>query len=94
MNLDGTVEMCLKHPGYDVDVKVMSDIRRFVETWRGFRSLRREIAASAIRFEGPSVLRRAFPGWLLLSALSTFPRCRDGEERSLASTRKRASSVA
>ena len=73
--------MCLKHPGFEVDVKVMSDIRRFVEAWRGFRSMRDEIAAGAIRLEGSSNLRRAFPDWLLLSALSPFPRRRPGDEQ-------------
>ncbi|MFP3921296.1 MAG: winged helix-turn-helix transcriptional regulator [Dichotomicrobium sp.] len=81
---DGTVDMCLKHPGYETDVKVMADIRRFVEAWRGFRSLRQEIANGAIRLEGPSSLTRAFPDWLLLSALAPFPRRRRGEEQALA----------
>lgn len=83
INTDGKVDMCLKHPGYDVDIKVMSEIRRFVETWRGFRSLRQEIATGAIRLEGPVKLKRAFPDWLLLSALSPYPRCRSGTEQSL-----------
>lgn len=83
INTDGKVEMCLKHPGFEIDVKVMSDIRRFVEAWRGFRSMRDEIAQGAIRLEGPSTLRRAFPDWLLLSALSQFPRQRSGGERTL-----------
>ena len=66
MNTDGTVEMCLKHPGFEVDLKVMSDLRRFVEAWRGIRSLRQEIAAGKIRLEGPSNLKRDFPEWMLL----------------------------
>ena len=84
VNEDGTVEMCLKHPGYEVDVKVMSDLRRFIEAWRGLRSLRREIAAGHIRVEGPSDKVRAFPDWLLLSMLSSYERRRPGAERELA----------
>lgn len=86
MNTDGVAEMCLKHPGFEVDLKVMADLRRFVEAWRGFRSLRDEIAAGAIRLEGASALKRALPDWLLLSALSPYPRCRPGAEQELAAS--------
>ncbi len=87
---ESNVEMCLKHPGFEVDVKVMSDIRRFVEAWRGFRSMRDEIAKGVIRLEGPTRLKRAFPDWLLLSALSPFPRRRPGDERELVGKAKSA----
>jgi DNA-binding HxlR family transcriptional regulator len=80
----GVVDMCLKHPGYEVDIKVMSDLRRFVEAWRGFRSMRREIATGKIRIEGPSKLARALPDWLLLSSLAPHHRLRTGRERTLA----------
>lgn len=89
VNTDGVVDMCLKHPGFDVDLKVMSDLRLFVEAWRGFRSLRQEIAAGTVRLEGPSRLRRAFPDWLLLSALASYPRCRSGAELELAAKTSR-----
>jgi DNA-binding HxlR family transcriptional regulator len=84
VNTEGVVEMCLKHPGFEVDLRVMADLRRFVEAWRGFRSLREEIGAGAIRLEGPSELRRALPDWLQLSALAPYPRCRPGAEQDLA----------
>ncbi len=84
VNTDGNVDMCLKHPGFEVDVAVSADLRRFIEAWRGFRPLRAEIASGRIRVDGPSAHVRAFPEWLKLSALAVYPRCRDGEERSLA----------
>ncbi len=80
---DGVVDMCLKHPGYEVDIKVEADIRRFVEAGRGFRSLRQEIARSAIHVEGPTDLKRALPDWLMLSALSSYPRRRSGSEKQI-----------
>lgn len=86
INTDGVVDMCLKHPGYEVDITVSADLRRFVEAWRGFRSLRREIASGAIEVEGPSRYVRAFPDWLLLSALASHQRCRDGAEKALTAT--------
>lgn len=90
VNTDGVVEMCLKHPGYEVDLTVFSDLRRFVETWRGFRPLRDEIATGRIRLEGPSHLRRAFPKWLRLHVLAGHPRSRAGPERDLAAGGERS----
>lgn len=81
VNNDGAVDMCLKHPGFDTDLVVRADIRRFVEAWRGIRDLRAEIRGGAIQLEGPARLRRALPTWLQLSALAKFPRLREGKER-------------
>jgi len=78
----GTVDMCVKPPGYEPDVVVSSDIRRFVECWRGFRSLRQEIRAGQIRVRGEAKRCQAFPDWLLLSALAG-ERLRSGRERQL-----------
>ena len=81
---DGAVDMCLKDPGYEVSLKVEADLRLFVETWRGFRDLRKEIQARRIRLTGPASLRAAFPKWLLLSGLAPFPRHHAGHEQRLA----------
>jgi len=84
----GRVDMCLKYPGYDSDVTVQADIRRFVEAWRGIRNLRDEIHAGKVVLTGAPALCRSFPDWLLLSALAPYPRCRTGREmRTLARTR-------
>lgn len=80
---DGVIDMCLKHPGFDTDIKVMAEIQRFIEAWRGFRSIRAEIANGAVRLEGPAELQRALPDWLLGSALSPEPRRRAGREQDL-----------
>ncbi len=80
---NGAVEMCLKDPGYEVDLKVRSDLRVFIETWRGFRDLRDEIRAKRIRVIGPERLRDRFPDWLKLHALSGVQRLRMGRERRL-----------
>jgi hypothetical protein len=90
VHADGTVDMCLKHPGFDEDLKVTADIRRFVETCRGFRSLEREIARGAIRLDGPARLKRAFPAWLRASPLASHPRCRSGPEQALDSRTRAA----
>jgi DNA-binding HxlR family transcriptional regulator len=87
VNDAGKVDMCLKHPGFDVDLVVRADIKHFVEAWRGFRDLEAEIRAGRIRLEGPSALKKAFPGWLLLSMLAPHARKLGGRERRLSERR-------
>lgn len=84
VNDDGAVDMCLKHPGLEADLKVMSDLRVFVEAWRGFRNLGAELRARRIRVQGPKRLVDQFPNWLRLSGLAPLGRKRPGRERRLA----------
>lgn len=81
---EGEVEMCLKDPELDVDLLVTSDLRLFVEAWRGFRDFRREIRAGRIELHGSRALREAFPSWLRLHAMAPYERLRPGPERDLA----------
>ena len=77
------IDMCLKHPGYEIDLHIDADLRLFIEAWRGIRDLRREIHAHRIRLTGPSDLRRKFPQWLKLSSLAPYPRKLAGRESRL-----------
>lgn len=72
----GHVEVCLKNPGYAVDLTVRTTVRVLAETWRGIRSVRQEIRSGAIALEGKAALRKAFPDWLLRSAYASIPRMR------------------
>ena len=83
VNNDSKIDMCLKDPGFETDLLVRSDLRHFVETWRGFRDLRSEIRAGRIRLLGPKPLTAAFPDWLLLSGLAPFARQAKGRESRL-----------
>jgi DNA-binding HxlR family transcriptional regulator len=84
---DGQVEMCLKDPGFEVTVWVESDLRVFIEAWRGIRDLRKEMRAQRIKVRGPAHSRRELPHWLLGSALAPYPRRYAGEERRRFKTR-------
>ena len=89
VNDDGAVEMCLTHPGFDVDLTVRSDLRLFVECWRGFRAFRDEIRRGQIELDGPAKLRKDFPRWLMLHAMAGHERKRAGRERTLTRRRSR-----
>jgi len=71
---DSDVDVCLKPPGFDVDLKVTTGIRVLAEVWRGLRPLGTEIRAGRVLVEGATQLRRAFPSWLLLSAYASIER--------------------
>jgi DNA-binding HxlR family transcriptional regulator len=73
---DGAVDVCLKHPGYAIDLHVHTTVRVLAEVWRGIRSITDEIRRGSIQVEGKTSLRRAFPSWLLLSVYATIKRQR------------------
>lgn len=83
IHTDGRAEMCLKDPGFPEDILVRSNLRRFIEGWRGLRDLRADIRSGRIRVDGPAGLVRQFPKWLMLSAYADTPRQRPGKERGL-----------
>jgi DNA-binding HxlR family transcriptional regulator len=61
------VELCLTHPGFDVDLSIETTLRTMVEVWMGHRELAEALGSGAIRLEGPSHFTQEFPGWLLLN---------------------------
>jgi len=71
---DGNVEVCLKAPGFDVDLTVTTPVRELAEVWRGIRPLDSELRAGRIQVAGPANMRRAFPSWLLLSPHASIKR--------------------
>ena len=42
---DGIADACLKHPGFDEDIRVIAKVQPFTDAWRGFTSLHAEIQA-------------------------------------------------
>jgi DNA-binding HxlR family transcriptional regulator len=63
----GAVDVCLKPPGFEVDVIMRTSVRVLAEVWRGIRPIKAEIGAGRIRLDGKADLCRALPSWLLLS---------------------------
>ena len=61
------VDLCLKDPGFGVDLVVSADLAAFTRVWLGDVSFEQALRSRAVRLEGPRDLVRAFPGWVLLS---------------------------
>lgn len=80
---DRVADACLKHPGFDEDLRVISKLQPFTDAWRGFSSLHDEVTAGRIHVKGPPHLAKAFPDWLLLSMLAGEERRKSGRERTL-----------
>lgn len=72
----GAVDVCIKEPGYEPDVRVATPLRLWAEIWRGLRPLKSALRAGAVRLDARADLRRAFPQWLMLSVYAPVGRLR------------------
>ena len=70
------IDVCLKDPGYGIDLVVAADLRAFTRVWLGDVSFDEAVRSRGVRLEGPRDLVRAFPGWLLLSHFAGVARSR------------------
>ena len=66
----GDVSVCLKHPGFDVDVIVSADIKVLYEVWLGRLSLTDVVRKDLVRLDGAPADVRAFPNWLAWSPIA------------------------
>jgi DNA-binding HxlR family transcriptional regulator len=64
------VSVCLKNPGFDVDVTVSADIMVFYRVWLGRASWSEAVRRSQIRVEGASSDVRAFSSWFAWSPMA------------------------
>jgi len=60
-------DVCLKDPGFDVDLVVAAEAQAMARVWTGAVTFAQAVREGGLRVEGPRDLVRAFPGWLLLS---------------------------
>lgn len=66
VNDGGAVQLCVKDPGFDVDLFVEVTLPDIIYIWRGDLSLARAKAERRLRIHGLSRARRAFRAWLNL----------------------------
>jgi len=64
------VSVCLKNPGFDVDVTVTADIVAFYRVWLGRVSLSEALHRRQVRLDGASADVRAFSGWFAWSPMA------------------------
>jgi hypothetical protein len=61
------VDLCLKDPGFDVDVVVSAEAATMARIWMGQVDFAQALRAGTVRLEGPRPLLHALPGWRLPS---------------------------
>jgi DNA-binding HxlR family transcriptional regulator len=64
------VSVCLRNPGFDVDVTVSADIVAFYRVWLGRVSLFKALQRQEVRLDGTSADIRAFSGWFTWSPMA------------------------
>ncbi|HKW92259.1 MAG TPA: helix-turn-helix domain-containing protein [Methylomirabilota bacterium] len=61
------VDVCMKDPGFEVDMTVRADVGALARVWAGHLAWAEAVRAGGIKLEGTRAVVQAFPGWLQLS---------------------------
>jgi DNA-binding HxlR family transcriptional regulator len=61
---NGEVDVCMKDPGYEVDLQVLTDVKTLTGIWMGDISLNQAIRKRLLRLTGPTILKRDISKWL------------------------------
>lgn len=60
---DGSADLCLTDPGFEVDLTVDGHVRAMVRYWLGQAEIRQLVRAGDLRLTGPRQLVAGFPAW-------------------------------
>lgn len=60
-------EVCLTHPGGEIDLRLASDVRTLTDVWMGNTTWAAALRAGQLRLSGNSEVGRELPRWLKLS---------------------------
>jgi len=61
---DGDVDVCMKDPGHDIDLQVMTDVKTLTAIWMGDIGLGQAIRSKQLKLSGPARLKRDISAWL------------------------------
>jgi len=61
------VDVCMKDPGFEVDITVHADVRALARVWAGHIGWAEAVRSGGIKLEGRGAIIQAFPSWLQLS---------------------------
>ena len=68
------VDLCIKDPGFEVDLCVEADLAAMAQVWLGDITFEHAQRSGKVRLSGSRELARAFPTWLMLSHFAAVPR--------------------
>jgi len=61
---DGDVDVCMKDPGREVDLQLVTSVRTLTAVWMGDMDLRQAIRSKLIKLNGPAKLKHDISTWL------------------------------
>ena len=61
---NGETDVCLKDPGYEIDLSLASPLKALTQIWMGDLSLMKAVRENIIKVNGSSALRKSMNGWL------------------------------
>jgi DNA-binding HxlR family transcriptional regulator len=68
----GESDLCIRDPGFDIDLFVVSDLRTMTEVWLGYTSVSEALRTGVIELHGSRPLAETFERWWPLSFQSHF----------------------
>jgi hypothetical protein len=74
VNENDEVDLCLKDPGFEVALYLVTDLRTLTEVWMGDVSLTRAMEEGTLEVYGRAEIRRCLRSWLQLSPFAGIRR--------------------
>ena len=65
---DGESDLCLRDPGFEVDLHILTDLRTMKKVWMGDIPVRAALRSGGIKLLGARALADSFEDWLPLSS--------------------------
>jgi DNA-binding HxlR family transcriptional regulator len=75
------VSVCLKNPGFDIDVILTADIQAFYRVWLGRSTWSQAVLKGQVRLDGSPGLIREFPHWFAWSPMAETVRAAQAVRR-------------
>ena len=79
---DGDVDICLKDPGYDVDLFIRTRLKTMTQIWLGDTSISKARRDKQLELSGNTALRNNMPKWIGRSLLAGIPPAKSANARS------------
>ena len=66
----GEVDLCIKFPGFDIDLAFITTSKTMADIWMGYSTLKKEIRNGTLTLEGGGGLKKNIDGWFSYSLFS------------------------
>ena len=66
----GEVDLCLKNPGFDVDLEFRTGSRNLADVWMGYSTFAREVRNKTLSITGSRKLRNSVDDWFGFSVFT------------------------